>query len=163
MLPAFPPVSRKWFRPSTSQDHASHASDVQSLDHNGSYGNILHDHLSQERYPFGIDGITHRLPPIIKEVGARKSFENPGRIRRTNVQEGIVTSLETSQFKLQEELKKKSELRTALPLYHVGRETKFERVPYWQSIARWKDVPESLWLDYSWGVSYIHTSRMAAC
>ena len=38
--------------------------------------------------------------------------------------------------------------------YHVGRESAFERVPYWQRIPRWKDISEEQWLDYSWGVRH---------
>ena len=37
--------------------------------------------------------------------------------------------------------------------YHVGRQAKFERIPYWQRIPRWRNVSEEEWLDYSWGVS----------
>jgi len=37
------------------------------------------------------------------------------------------------------------------PLYHQG--NKFDRVPYWQKIPRWKDVTEKEWLSYEWQVS----------
>lgn len=33
------------------------------------------------------------------------------------------------------------------------RDSKFERVPYWQSIRRWKDVAEREFLSYRWNVS----------
>lgn len=41
----------------------------------------------------------------------------------------------------------------AIPAYHRG--SKFDRVPYWQNIGRWKDVTEKQFLSYSWGVSNI--------
>lgn len=39
----------------------------------------------------------------------------------------------------------------ATPVYHHG--TKFDRVPYWQNIGRWKDIPEAQFLTYRWNVS----------
>ncbi|KAK2624458.1 hypothetical protein QTJ16_006408 [Diplocarpon rosae] len=39
----------------------------------------------------------------------------------------------------------------AVPVYHRG--SKFERVPYWQNISRWKDVPETQFLSYSWNTA----------
>ena len=62
-------------------------------------------------------------------------------------------------IEIQPTIEVKNDLLTAASLYHVGREAKFERVPYWQSIPRWKDVPESLWLDYGWGVRAPNSSR----
>lgn len=157
--PAFPStILRKWFR-SANSDNASHASEVQSITRNDPYGDILHDHRSRERYPYGPDGITHRAPPPIQEVDVQKEGVEPLRIKKVDNRGEIVTSSEAKQVYLHEKLKNQSQILTALPLYHVGREAKFERVPYWQNISRWKDVPESLWLDYSWGVrSTLHLS-----
>lgn len=52
------------------------------------------------------------------------------------------------------EIERVQNVATPMSQYHVGRESKFERVPYWQKIPRWKDVTEQQWLDYNWGVSY---------
>jgi len=38
-----------------------------------------------------------------------------------------------------------------VPAYHRG--SKFDRVPYWQNIGRWKDITENQFLSYRWGVS----------
>jgi len=38
-----------------------------------------------------------------------------------------------------------------IPAYHRG--SKFERVPYWQKIRRWKSITENQFLSYRWGVS----------
>ena len=40
---------------------------------------------------------------------------------------------------------------SALPAYHRG--SLFDRAPYWQKIARWKDVSEAQFLKYRWSVS----------
>jgi lysine 2,3-aminomutase len=40
-----------------------------------------------------------------------------------------------------------------VPAYH--RSSKFDRVPYWQKIGRWKGITESQFLSYRWGVSKI--------
>jgi lysine 2,3-aminomutase len=37
-----------------------------------------------------------------------------------------------------------------IPAYHRG--SKFDRVPYWQNIGRWKDITENQFLSYRWGV-----------
>jgi lysine 2,3-aminomutase len=37
-----------------------------------------------------------------------------------------------------------------VPAYFRG--SKFDRVPYWQKIGRWKDISEKQFLSYSWGV-----------
>jgi len=37
-----------------------------------------------------------------------------------------------------------------VPAYHHG--SKFDRVPYWQNIERWKGVSEKQFLSYAWGV-----------
>ncbi|KAL2070579.1 hypothetical protein VTL71DRAFT_13605 [Oculimacula yallundae] len=37
------------------------------------------------------------------------------------------------------------------PAYHMG--SKFERVPYWQKIGRWKDVSEEQFLSYRWNTA----------
>lgn len=39
---------------------------------------------------------------------------------------------------------------TTVPAYFRG--SKFDRVPYWQKIERWKDISEKQFLSYSWGV-----------
>jgi lysine 2,3-aminomutase len=38
-----------------------------------------------------------------------------------------------------------------IPAYFRG--TKFDRVPYWQKIGRWKDITEENFLSYRWSVS----------
>jgi len=38
-----------------------------------------------------------------------------------------------------------------VPAYQHG--SKFDRVPYWQNIGRWKNVTEEKFLSYRWGVS----------
>ena len=38
-----------------------------------------------------------------------------------------------------------------VPAYHYG--SKFDRVPYWQNIERWKGISEKQFLSYKWGVS----------
>jgi lysine 2,3-aminomutase len=37
------------------------------------------------------------------------------------------------------------------PVYYRG--SKYDRVPYWQNIRRWKDVEEQKFLSYRWNVS----------
>ena len=39
----------------------------------------------------------------------------------------------------------------AIPLHYRGK--KFDREPYWQKIARWKDVSEKEFLTHRWQVS----------
>lgn len=46
-----------------------------------------------------------------------------------------------------------SALTASIPLYHCS--SKFDRLPYWQKIPRWKDVSEKQFLNYSWGVSEV--------
>lgn len=41
-----------------------------------------------------------------------------------------------------------------VPVYHRG--SKFDRVPYWQDIPRWKEITEKQFLSYRWGVSLYH-------
>jgi hypothetical protein len=43
----------------------------------------------------------------------------------------------------------------AVPAYF--RDSKFDRVPYWQKIGRWKGITEKQFLSYSWGVSQMHS------
>jgi hypothetical protein len=42
----------------------------------------------------------------------------------------------------------------AVPAYFRG--VKFDRVPYWQKIGRWKDITEKQFLSYRWGVRAVH-------
>ncbi len=43
----------------------------------------------------------------------------------------------------------------ATPVYHRG--SKFDRIPYWQKIGRWKDILENQFLSYRWNVSHVNT------
>lgn len=45
----------------------------------------------------------------------------------------------------------------AVPAYHRG--SKFDRVPYWQKIPRWKDVTEKDFLSHRWGVSVLSHAK----
>jgi hypothetical protein len=48
-------------------------------------------------------------------------------------------------------------LSPAIPLYH--RNSKFERVPYWQKIPRWSGISEDQFLTYAWGVNHKNSVR----
>lgn len=50
----------------------------------------------------------------------------------------------------------------AVPAYFRG--VKFDPVPYWQKIGRWKDITEKQFLSYRWGVCPMHLpSSQSTC
>lgn len=48
---------------------------------------------------------------------------------------------------------------TTVPAYHRG--SKFDRVPYWQKIGRWKDITAEKFLSYRWGVSQTYSPHQS--
>lgn len=60
-----------------------------------------------------------------------------------------ITDLSTASHKA--EIHQSPWIETAVtPAYHIA--SKFDRVPYWQNIGRWKDVSEDQFLSYTWNV-----------
>lgn len=87
-----------------------------------------------------LTNITHHIqrkekmvihPPRIDSVRPKVAIDDDGGFNDTYVDSEIQSS--------------------PVPAYFRG--SKFDRVPYWQKIGRWKDVSEEKWLSYSWGVS----------
>jgi len=90
--------------------------------------------------------ITH--PPVTSKASAQSVDDNLQKSGAVKLQEITKPVIETT---LSE-----SAIDTAtVPAYHRG--SKYDRVPYWQKIGRWKDITEKQFLSYRWGVSQIHT------
>jgi len=84
----------------------------------------------------------------ISQVPIRQPVQTPG-FRFPEPQVPLRSSLGISTKKAAE-----IDLNTpSVPLYYHG--NKFERVPYWQKIPRWKNVSEKDFLTYSWQASIL--------
>lgn len=75
------------------------------------------------------------LPPIFKPTLAPKQLDLP-----------------LSPRAILEPVEQANEQELQAPLYHYG--GKFDRVPYWQAITRWRDISEEQFLTYEFNVSY---------
>ncbi len=49
----------------------------------------------------------------------------------------------------------------SMPILEYHRGTKFDRVPYWRKISRWKDVTEKEFLSYEWSVGLLQSKAEA--
>lgn len=90
--------------------------------------------------------ITH--PPVTSKASAQSVDDNLKKSGGVKLQEITKPVIETTSSESAIDT-------TTVPAYHRG--SKYDRVPYWQKIGRWKDITEKQFLSYRWGVSQIHT------
>lgn len=97
------------------------------------------------------------LPPGFPMIAPRTPLQRPppSLHQVQQEQDGMVqpSSDITNGLEEHQEAEEQSSVDHApAPVYHRG--TKFDRLPYWQKIGRWKDVSEQQFLSYRWNVSY---------
>lgn len=92
----------------------------------------------------------HKIPPLASKTAS----QNKGQITENFRDVYQTSAVEQAIQKPVQSSKSTSDCVRELPsvpAYHRG--SKFDRVPYWQQIGRWKDVTENQFLSYRWSVS----------
>lgn len=114
--------------------------------------------------PMGSMGLTHGTsPPLSSDFiydGSKNGTPGNNSGNRTTPFVEVPIShpappklpvLSTPEKKAPLEAQDKRFYLAAVPAYHRG--LKYDRIPYWQKIPRWKDVEEKDFLSYRWNVS----------
>lgn len=105
--------------------------------------------------PEDLISVSNSTADTVTKTPFRPRFIVPA-ARTTKIDEAQPQQLSVSQDAIEqntttENISTIADHTSIVPVYHRG--AKFDRVPYWRTVSRWKDVTEEKFLSYRWQVS----------